>query len=418
MTGEFDDNDSDGMRAAEAAVSGQLSFCKFLTANDTGETGGHQRGIHIPKSAYQILFDNPGQKGSNICREVIIQWSDDLVTHSRFYYYGSRTRNEYRITNFGKGFPYLKPEFTGALFVLVKHSPNEYEAYVLNTDASIETFMRVFGLSPAQTNVLLNTAADFTSSPVMYSMLSLPNSSAFNIGPAWIEQVEFNSFISKLQGAFPTTSEMAHEARFVLDKMGVGAAAVQTKPDQTLIDWTNEEYKLFKAVENALCLPLISKGFPSVDALVSTSNKITNRRKSRAGKSFEHHLGALFTAHQLQFEAQAITEGKKRPDFLFPSQLAYHDMSFDVTKLVTLAAKTTCKDRWRQILNEADRLRNEPKFLCTLQQGISSNQIDEMTQENVILVVPKPYISSYPKPKQSLIWSVGQFIAHIKKLQA
>ena len=110
-----------------------------------------------------------------------------------------------------------------------------------------------------------------------------------------------------------------------------------------------------------------------------------------------------------------MTEGKKTPDFIFPSEDAYHDLDFPVNKLVSLAAKTTCKDRWRQVINEADRLRNGNKYLCTLQQGISETQINEMEREKVILVVPKPYISSYPRSKQSKIWTLSQFVNFVKE---
>lgn len=67
---------------------------------------------------------------------------------------------------------------------------------------------------------------------------------------------------------------------------------------------------------------------------------------------------------------------------------------YPVEQLISLAAKTTCKDRWRQIINEADRLRDRTKFLCTLQQGISTAQLDEMQEERVILVVPRPFIAT------------------------
>ena len=52
-----------------------------------------------------------------------------------------------------------------------------------------------------------------------------------------------------------------------------------------------------------------------------------------------------------------------------------------------LAAKTTCKDRWRQILNEAARI--DVKHLLTVQEGVSSPQFREMKEEGVRLVVPK-----------------------------
>ena len=39
------------IKATDAVVSGKMSYCKFLSANDSGETGGHQSGILISKSA-------------------------------------------------------------------------------------------------------------------------------------------------------------------------------------------------------------------------------------------------------------------------------------------------------------------------------------------------------------------------------
>ena len=53
-------------RAIQAVLNGEIGFCKFLSANDTGKTGGHQAGIYIPKSSVKILFSEPGQKASCI----------------------------------------------------------------------------------------------------------------------------------------------------------------------------------------------------------------------------------------------------------------------------------------------------------------------------------------------------------------
>ena len=162
---------------------------------------------------------------------------------------------------------------------------------------------------------------------------------------------------------------------------------------------------------------IISKGFQSVDEFVRVANIVLNRRKSRAGKSLEHHLSAIFDGNCIEYSSQAVTEGNKKPDFLFPSQEAYHDSGFSVDYIVSLAAKTTCKDRWRQVLNEADRLRDKPKYLCTLQQGISGAQMDEMQAENVILVVPKPYIVAYPKDRRDRIWTLARFVEYVKMIE-
>lgn len=72
------------------------------------------RTVHIKQaSIYQnaqrhFLFDTPGVKGENKDKMVKVKWQDDFTTDSRFIYYGQGTRNEYRITRFGKGFPFLR----------------------------------------------------------------------------------------------------------------------------------------------------------------------------------------------------------------------------------------------------------------------------------------------------------------------
>ena len=131
----------------------------------------------------------------------------------------------------------------------------------------------------------------------------------------------------------------------------------------------------------------------------------------------KHHLASIFKENDLRFTAQAKTEENKRPDFIFPSQEDYFDVNFPVNKLVSLATKTTCKDRWRQILNEANRLRNRNKYLCTLQQGISTTQLEEMYAETIILVVPQQYISTYPSKFQSKIMSIRTFVEMVKITQ-
>lgn len=42
----------------------------------------------------------------------------------------------------------------------------------------------------------------------------------------------------------------------------------------------------------------------------------------------------------------------KKPDFVFPNGECYHKLEFPGDLLTILGAKSTCKDRWRQVLNE------------------------------------------------------------------
>ena len=384
------------VQAIQTAINGKLTFTKFLAANDTGLTGGHQAGIYVSKPSISILFDEPGIKGQNKEKWVKVNWQDDFETESRFIYYGQGTRNEYRITNFGRGFPFLKPEYTGALFIITKLSDEDYKGYVLNSESEIDEFLNAFGLTPAETNRLID--------------LNRTDASLR-------EQAAIDHFISELTVEFPTSEVMSSAARMISYTLLIGRSVTVSDPDKAILQWTEEEYKLFRALEHARYGQIVSNGFSTVDDFVALANQVLNRRKSRAGKSLEHHLAAVFDENGVKYTAQAVTEGNKRPDFIFPSESAYHDFSFPVSKITSLAAKTTCKDRWRQILNEADRLRDGRKYLCTLQQGISAMQMDEMEAEKVTLVVPRAYIATYPKDKQDRIWTLHNFVRYVKELQ-
>jgi type II restriction enzyme len=382
-------------QAINSVLNSEQGFCKFLSANDTGATGGHQSGILISKSAVRMLFTQEQLVRDRIPKRTVnIRWQDDFVTESSFTFYESK--NELRITRFGRGFPFLHPEQTGALFVFTRQSNEDYSGYFLETEEDIEAFLNAFGISPTETNCLIDTA---------------------KVQPETQEKLAIQEFISGLTVDFPTSEEMSATARYIQDKAYDHVEYIRTNPDKKIIDWTNMEYTLFRTLEYARYGELITKGFSDVDEFVRIANMVLNRRKSRAGKSLEHHLSAIFDGNEIAYAAQAVTEGNKKPDFIFPSAEAYHDNNITVEHIITLAAKTTCKDRWRQVLNEADRLKGQPKYLCTLQQGISAAQMDEMQAENVILVVPKPYIKTYPADRQERIWTLARFVKYVQEIE-
>ena len=382
-------------QAIKSVLNSEKGFCKFLSANDTGATGGHQSGILISKSAVEMMFSTQELAQTGIPKRTIkIRWQDDFETESCFTYYESK--NELRITRFGRGFPFLKPEQTGALFVFTKQTDIDYSGYFLETDDEIEEFLVTFGISPTETNSLIDIQ---------------------RVSAETQEKLSIQEFINNLDVDFPASDVMSAAARAIEEKTYDHIEYIRLNPDEKIISWTNMEYTLFRALEYARYGEIITKGFQSVDEFVRVANVVLNRRKSRAGKSLEHHLSAIFDGNCIEYSSQAVTEGNKKPDFLFPSQEAYHDHGFSVDYIVSLAAKTTCKDRWRQVLNEADRLRDKPKYLCTLQQGISGAQMDEMQAENVILVVPKPYIATYPKDRRDRIWTLARFVQYVKMIE-
>ena len=134
-------------KAIESVTAGRASYCKFLSANDSGETGGHQSGILISMSARDMLFTPEEMRNNHILKKTgKILWQSDYTTNCTFTWYTSK--NELRITGFGRGLSPLSPELTGALFVLVKLDEENYDGYLFNTDDSIRDFLaklRIFG---------------------------------------------------------------------------------------------------------------------------------------------------------------------------------------------------------------------------------------------------------------------------------
>jgi EcoRII C terminal len=81
-----------------------------------------------------------------------------------------------------------------------------------------------------------------------------------------------------------------------------------------------------------------------------------------------------------------------------------------------LGVKSTCKDRWRQVLAEADRI--EHKHLLTLEAAISGNQTDEMQTKNLQLVLPRRLHESYSEAQRLWLMDVSSFIALVQEQQS
>jgi len=368
---------------------------KFISANDAGSTGSHQNGLYLPNSSWPIFFDSPGIKGKNKDQLVTIQWeSNEIETKSRCIWYGGGTRSEYRLTRFGKGFPYLKDEHIGSLVILVKNGKDEFSGWVLDSDNDIETFLAEFEISHLDAGGIKNIKKT--------TPASTPESNKNRL---------FEEFIGGIGSEFPDTAQFSALSRKFCDKIGA-----PSDPDARLVTWLDTEYELFRLIENKIYQPYIKRGEYSLDEIIEFAGSVLNRRKSRAGKSLEHHLAAIFDEQKIPFSHGEITEGKSRPDFIFPGITEYHNSAFSDEKLVFLGSKTTCKDRWRQILNEADQI--DRKHLFTLQQGISSNQLGEMERANVQLVVPHRNLKSFPEPWRDKLLTLGVFVEYVRKTTA
>lgn len=218
--------------------------------------------------------------------------------------------------------------------------------------------------------------------------------------------------LRRFGGAFPKTRDFSAYARSTLPDLDP-----RIEPDVALIAWMDREESLFRTLEYHLVGSRLEQGFVrDVDSFVAYSLSVHNRRKSRVGYALENHLESLFATCNIRFARTAVTENRSKPDFLFPGTAEYCDPKFDPQRLTVLGVKSTCKDRWRQVLAEADRV--ESKHLLTLEPAISTNQTDEMQARQLQLVLPRSLHDTYSPVQQSWLMDLNAFVALVRERQS
>jgi EcoRII C terminal/Restriction endonuclease EcoRII, N-terminal len=392
--------------------SDYLWYVKRLSGNDTLANRSHQAGPYVPKDVLFRVFPtldrletlNPDTRfdlyidSHTDHREIRAIWYNNKLHGNP-----SGGRNETRLTNFGgASSALLDPESTGAIAIFAFSQPTDSSQPVCHvwvcrheTEEDIVED-RVGPIEPGRWTLWTPGSGVFLGrAPGARSSCRLDNT---EIPREWLTK-------------FPSGEEIIRKA-------------VELRPDASmdcdrrLLRRRDCEYEIFQSVEEAVELPLIQQGFQGIEQFVSRAQSILQRRKSRSGRSLELHTRQIFIEDGLRegldFEHQPESEDGKSPDFLFPSSALYRDSSFPTSRLRMLAVKTTCKDRWRQILNEANRV--DKKHLLTLQEGISETQFREMVAARVQLVIPAPLKDRFPASVQPHLQSLESFIADVRLL--
>lgn len=393
-----------------------LWYVKRLSGNDTLANDAHQAGPYVPKEIIFSVMPEIDRRDILNPRASLDFYIDSHADHARaraiYYnnkYHGStakRPRDEARFTNFGgRTSALLDPDSTGALTVFAFRRGNDGAAidchvWVCRHETEEEIVEdRIGPVEPGRWRVWTPGTApigDLFEAPSPRANCWLAEN---EIPPAWLAK-------------FPTGLEIVEKAVSLRPDHGLN-------PDNRILRRRDCEFEIFRSVEQAIELPSITAGFSSVDDFIACAQTILQRRKARSGRSLELHARAIFIEERLiendHFSHQPVSEPGKSPDFLFPSQAAYQNAAFPADRLRMLAVKTTCKDRWRQILNEADRI--PKKHLLTLQEGVSENQFREMTEAGVTLVVPEKLREKFPKSIRANLQNLESFIGDVRLLR-
>ena len=384
-------------------------YVKRLSGNDTLANGTHQAGPYIPKEFLFNIFpslNRPNDKNPDKWFDLHIDSHPD-VRNVRAVWYNNKqrggTRNETRLTGFGgRTSALLDPENTGSLAIFAFLREVGSDASVCHVwvceheteDDLVED--RIGPVEPGKDRIW--SVTDLEMFPRLPKQRQSCWLEANEIPPSWLVK-------------FPSGAEIVRKTVEMRSGQGIPI-------DQRLMKRSACEYEIFLSLEEAIELPFIQQGFQTLKEFIIRAQSIVQRRKARAGRSLELHIREIFLEEGLiegtDFQYQPQSEEGKRPDFIFPSQAAYQNNDFPASKLRMLAVKTTCKDRWRQILNEAERI--PQKHLLTLQEGISENQFREMTEAQVQLVVPTPLKDSYAKSIQPHLQTLESFIGDVRLL--
>lgn len=220
---------------------------------------------------------------------------------------------------------------------------------------------------------------------------------------SWLDRI-----LARFSDGFPTTADFSAFAR---ETCSLGATPV-LDPDAALITWIEHEEMLFRTLERQIVQSQLDAGFRDVEHFVEFSLSVQNRRKSRVGYALEHHLAKIFEVNSLPFERQVVTENRSKADFLFPGAVQYHDKAYPADKLIMLASKSSCKDRWRQALAEAARI--SQKHLLTLEPAISIHQTNEMRAHNLQLVVPRDVMCTYTSAQQEWLFDLTSYVSFVR----
>lgn len=390
-------------------------YVKRLSGNDTLANGSHQAGPYIPRDFLFEIFPalnrreikNPDVRFNLYvdshadAREVRAIWYNNRFHDTA----AARGRDETRVTGFGGGASaLLDPESTGALTVFAFRRSAAGETadchvWVCRHETEEDLVEdRVGPVEPGKYLIWPSSQAG------LFPLSAQPSVRA----SCWLSEDEIPA---EWRSRFPSGADIIRRVVELRPDAGLD-------PDRRLMRRRECEFEIFRSVEQAIELPNIMAGFTTIDTFISRAQTVLQRRKARSGRSLELHAREIFVEERLvegtHFSHQPESEQGKRPDFLFPSAAAYHDAAFPRDRLRMLAVKTTCRDRWRQILNEADHI--PVKHLLTLQEGVSEAQFREMVQSRVQLVVPTGLFEKFPKAVQPHLQTLESFIGDVRLL--
>lgn len=384
---------------------------KKLVRVDLPHLGSHQHELN-GASSLKRFFGTKQKTQGRIQWRYFFDGADALLGEGEFTFYDARARSARRTGRTEWHFYYTGSFLSCAkvgdrLFIVKTQSGSVYGLVFEQNSAWLRAAKVLFGHTDSTDGVTTFTKENLNARQLEFLQRNILSELELEI-PIPAASNDGQIMLDKFGKIFPTTKIMSTFARTEVE-------VNLDNPDETLVRWLDREEQLFRALENVIIRERLDAGFNTVDEFINYSLSVQNRRKSRMGFALQNHLGELFTHQGLRFTPQAHTEANNRPDFIFPGEKQYHSPTFEAALLVMLGVKSTSKDRWRQVLTEADRI--PQKHLCTLEAGISTKQTEEMQRQQLALVVPARLHETYTATQRSGLFSIAEFVDFVRVKQ-
>lgn len=389
-----------------AARSSSL-FLKKLSRNDTSwadDPGKHQAGFYIPKEIREsgffpkLVATNP-DKPHIYFSQCISIWpqTGEIKTSGMRHYSNKGPETHFTVVPHDM-FSGLSPASLLLAGKLLQPTDDATHWFVVIDSTSEDAEIL---------ETTLNISSDFHFDIFDPGMLAVARNLAMDEASQLIDQLHhairtgtLDQFIQSVS-RIPPTGMIAAEAQQQFFAM-TGATTLDpyqlTNPGDAIMRISRDiEYDIFKRHElrrraseivglmmrESDTVTAVVRGFPLLDAVFLSASQ---QRKTRAGRSFENHLAKTLKDGRIAFEEQAVLGGR-RPDFVLPDKriLGLRESRPFIDALI-LSAKTTLRERWKQITHERF---NCAIFLATVDDRVSRQALDEMQGAGIGLVVPE-----------------------------
>jgi hypothetical protein len=381
-------------------------FVKKLARNDTSwadDPGKHQAGFYIPRPIREASFfpplqaDNP-KKPHIFHAECAVLWpqtGEVTASHMRHF---SNKGPEAHFTGLPKSLfqgltpasllligRLVRPVADALYWIVVLDSASE-EAELLETVLDLEAGFHYGRFEPARFEDASRLARDETGDLIERLQSAITNGTLPELVARYADIPDPASIAATARGEWLRANGFDALDPWVIPNPG--DAIMEISRDIEFRHYRRHELRRRAAelvallVDSGDMVTAVVKRFPEIDRIFLSASQ---QRKTRAGRSFEHHIAASLKTGGVRFVEQAVTGGR-RPDFVMPTLAVLRSTKRAHGDALVMAAKTTLRERWKQVTSES---LNCDVLLATVDDRVAPSSIREMAESGIRLVVPE-----------------------------